>query len=202
MRTQYCASRDSLTLRARKGHKMEQNAAKLPLLSLSLQSIIAILLVAGLLYGGYNYAPDGVIPVPSSDDLSVKMLYTFRCFLFPAIFMVVVIGITGLERGRVGAANPLTGNEGAMLLSKKRLINTLEQTLIFVVSTMFLTTLLAREKMTFIFLSMTVFVIGRIVFWIGYGIDPMYRTVGSMTSFLNVFCLLSMSIYHLYLHGF
>ena len=181
---------------------MEQNAAKLPLLSLSLQSVIAILLVAGLLYGGYNYAPDGVIPVPSSDDLSVKMLYTFRCFLFPAIFMVVVIGITGLERGRVGAANPLTGNEGAMLLSKKRLINTLEQTLIFVVSTMFLATLLAREEMTFIFLSMTVFVIGRIVFWIGYGIDPMYRTVGSMTSFLNIFCLLSMSIYHLYLHGF
>ena len=88
--------------------------------------------------------------------------------------MGVVIGLTGLERSRVGAANPLTGNEGAMLLSKKRLINTLEQTLIFVVSAMFLTTLLAREEMTFIFLSMTVFVIGRIVFWIGYGIDPIY----------------------------
>ena len=171
------------------------------LLKLPAQLVAALLLVAGILYGGFYHAPDGLLPVPSSEELSVKMLYTFRCFLFPVLFLGVVIGLTGLKRVKVGAANPLSGNEAAMLVNKKRLTNTLEQTLMFVTTTIFLTTLLRAEEMTFIFLSMILFVVARVVFWIGYGIDPAYRALGSTASLSNTFVLLATCVYLTYSRG-
>ena len=92
---------------------------------------------------------------------------------------------TGMDRGKVGALNPLAGREHLMLLGKKRLINTLEQMTIFAMQALCLTFLLEREEMKVVFLYSLVFVLGRILFWVGYGIDPMYRLLGSLMTLLS-----------------
>ena len=147
---------------------------------------VGISVLLAVLYGGYYIVPEGNIPLPQDDDLFSKLLYTLRCFLFPGALMLVAISKVGLDRGKVGALNPLTGNEDAMLLSKKRLVNTLEQLIIYCFQALFLTTLLEKREMKFVFLYTLVFVIGRLLFWIGYGIDPKYRGAGMVVNFISV----------------
>ena len=166
------------------------------------QVALGTIVLVGILYGGYYHVPEGVIPLPQSDDFSARMLYTFRCFLFPALFLLVAISLTGRRRAQVGALNPLTGNEAAMELSKKRLNNTLEQTFIYVMFVVFLTTLLEREEMKLVLLSTTLFVVGRIMFWVGYGIHPAYREAGIVVTFGNVGTALVISTYLACSRGF
>lgn len=156
------------------------------------QTLIALLVLGGGLYGGYYYAPDGIIPVPSTGEFWVKMAYTLRCFLFLAFFLGFIVLLTGQQRVKVGATNPLSGNEGGMLLHKKRLQNSLEHTFIFIMISLLLTTLFHREEMIFIFLSTIVFLVGRILFWVGYGIHPYYRQAG-------IFITLGLTYLHLYI---
>ena len=168
---------------------------KIWLHALPIQAVLALSLCVGVLYGGFYYAPHGALPLPNSSDLPAKMLYTFRCLLFPCLFLLVAIGMVGRRRALVGAVNPLTGNEAAMELSKKCLKNTLEQTLFFVVFSLFLTNLLDREEMKFILLAAIVYVAARVLFWVGYGIHPAYREAGIIASFTVVGTMLVMSIY-------
>ena len=168
---------------------------KIWLHALPIQAVLALSLCVGVLYGGFYYAPHGALPLPSSGNLPAKMLYTFRCLLFPGLFLLVAIGMVGRRRVQVGAVNPLAGNEAAMELSKKRLKNTLEQTLFFVVFSLFLTNLLDREEMKFILLAAIVYVAARVLFWVGYGIHPAYREAGIIASFTVVGTMLVMSIY-------
>ena len=134
---------------------------------LPLQAVIGLAMLVGGLYGGYYHVPDGAIPAPSSGELSVKIAYTLRCFLFLALFLGVAVALTGRNRVIVGARNPLSGNEAGMQLHKKRLTNTLEQTFIYVMLALLLATLLEKEEMKYIFLSTILFVVGRVLFWVG-----------------------------------
>lgn len=154
--------------------------------ALPLQVAVGFPLLVGILYGGYYHAPEGAIPLPQAGDFSTKMLYTFRCFIFPALFLLVAISLTGLKRTQVGAINPLTGNEAAMELSKKRLNNTLERTVLYVTFVVFLTTLFHREEMKFVLLHTISFISGQLLFWIGYGIHPTYREAGNIIYFGNL----------------
>ena len=159
------------------------------------QMAVALLLLLGIFYGGYYYAPDGAIPAPQSGDFSTKILFTFRCFLFPGIFLWLAILKVGWDRIKLGALNPLGGNEHLIQLSKTRLMNTLEQTVIFIVQSVLLTTILEREEMKFVFLYTMVFVVGRIVFWIGYGINPLYRRYGTQMTLVSSVIVQALSSY-------
>lgn len=164
------------------------------LVALPLQMLIALSVLLGVFYGGYYYVPDSAL-LPQSGDLPTKMLYTFRLFLFPAGFMWVAISMVGFNRAKVGAENPLAGNENRMELSKKRLLNTLEQTTIYAMQAMFLATLLKREEMKLILLYTIVFVVGRFFFWVGYGISFHYRALGNIVTFGSAYFVQGLSAY-------
>lgn len=168
--------------------------AKDYLVALPLQVVIGLSVLLGVFYGGYYYVPDSAI-LPDSGDLPAKMLYTFRCFLFPAGVMWIAITMVGMKRIEVDALNPLAGNEKSMELSKKRLLNTLEQTTIYVLHAMFLATLLKRDEMKLILLYTIAFVVGRFLFWVGYGIRPQYRALGNIVTFGSTYFMLGLSVY-------
>ena len=169
--------------------------------ALPLQFVAGLAILVGGLYVGYCHAPAGAIPVPSSGELSAKVAYTLRCFVFLATFLGVAIGLTGRNRAKVGAQNPLSGNEAAMELHKKRLSNSLEQTCIYVMMALLLATLLEREEMKYVFLSMILFLVGRVLFWVGYGIHPAYRKAGNVVTFGTALTSLLLSTYLLCSHG-
>lgn len=159
------------------------------------QVLLSCVLVLGIFYGGYYHVPEGVIPLPRDGDVSTRLFYTLRCFLAPVAVLWMMIALVGLSRGKVGALNPLAGREHLMLLGKKRLINTLEQLTIFAMHALCLTFLLEREEMKVIFLYSLIFVLGRILFWVGYGINPMYRALGMFTTFLSCAIVQGIAVY-------
>ena len=172
---------------AASSHEDVRKETRILIRALPLQVVLALVILVGGLYGGYYHAPDGTIPLPSSGELGTKLTYTLRCFVFLATFLWVAVLLTGLNRTKVGAENPLSGNEAAMELHKKRLKNTLEQTFIFVLMALLLTAMMEREEMKYIFLSMVLFLVGRVLFWVGYGIHPAYRTAGNVVTFGTAF---------------
>ena len=184
------------------GDERARKETKSLLRVLPLQAVIGLAMLVGGLYGGYYHVPDGAMPAPSSGELSVKIAYTLRCFLFLAMFLGVAVALTGRNRVIVGARNPLSGNEAGMQLHKKRLTNTLEQTFIYVMLALLLATLLEKEEMKYIFLSTILFVVGRVLFWVGYGIHPAYREIGTILSFGIAMTSLILSAYLLCSRGF
>ena len=150
-----------------------------------LQFLFSLLLVFCLLYGGYYHIPEGIIPIPKDDDLLTKLFYTLRCFFVPISFFWVAINFVALQRLPTGAFNPLDGAEHLMESSKKRLRNTMEQMTIYAVQSLILAVLLERTEMKMVFLYSLAFIVGRILFWCGYGIHPLYRTLGFSLNFFS-----------------
>ena len=166
-----------------------------------LQFSISLITVATILYGGYYHCHS--IPVPASDDFSEKLTYTLRYCAFPqAVFLLFAIMRVGFKRGSTRAINPLAGNEHLVQTEKNILMNTVEQLLCFLLLVFALTTYLEPEEMRIIPLYSLSFIVGRILFMIGYTINPKYRSVGmSINFFTNIFCVGHM-IHLMYTRGF
>ena len=141
--------------------------------------IPAIFLVLGLfmsiaiLYAGYNC---DCIPIPSSSNFGDKLTYYIRTCVFPcSVVLYSTIIAVSMKRGSTGVVNPLAGKEHKLMMQKNILTNTLEQTLIFLMVTLVLTTYLESAEMRIIPVFSALWVVGRFLFWLGY---PKYRTLG------------------------
>jgi hypothetical protein len=65
--------------------------------------------------------------------------------------------------------------------------NTLQQFVMFLVGTLALSVNLTAEQMRAIPAVVIVFIVARILFWVGYRIHPLYRAFGmAATGYLNV----------------
>ena len=163
-------------------------------------SLSAVILVT-ILYGGYYYCHS--IPVPKSNDFSEKLLYTLRYCTFPqAMFLMFAIFRVGSKRGSTPALNPLSGNEHLLQTEKNVLTNTVEQFLCFLLFMLALTTYLEPVEMRIIPLLSVAFIVGRILFMVGYSFSPKHRIIGmSINFFLNFFAI-GYIIYLMYTRGF
>jgi uncharacterized membrane protein YecN with MAPEG domain len=73
--------------------------------------------------------------------------------------------------------------------------NTLQQNFVFAVASLALSTIVSLNHLQVVWACAIVFVVARVVFWIGYRINPLYRAPGmSGTAYLN----LGMILYILY----
>ena len=175
----------------------QENTRAPPILS----SSIALTVIVTILYGGYYHCD--CIPAPRSNDFSEKFLYAARYCTFPqAVFLLVAIARVGAKRGSTGAVNPLAGKDHLLQAEKNVLANTVEQLLVFLLLVVALTTYLEPSEMRIIPLYSLAFIVGRVLFMIGYSIHPKYRSIGmGINSFLSFF-FIGYIIYLMYLRGF
>ena len=162
---------------------------------------VAIAVLVPILCGGYYYC--NCIPVPRSNDFSEKLLYAARYCTFPqAVFLLFAIMRVGAKRSSTGTKNPLAGKEHLLQTEKNVLANTVEQLLVFLLLVVTLTTYLEPSEMRIIPLYSLAFIVGRVLFMIGYSISPKYRSYGfAINFFSNVFSI-GYVIYLMYLRGF
>ena len=125
-----------------------------------------------------------VLHLPSSSVLSVRCLKS------------------GSKRGSTPAANPLGGMEHYLQTEKNILTNTVEQLLGFLLTVLALITYLEPLEMRIIPLYSLVFIIGRILFTIGYTISPKCRSLGMLINIHAAFFFIGYTIYLMYLRGF
>lgn len=186
---------------AQQGKERCEKSGGYPSLSiLALQALLGFSLTIAIFFGRYVYC-DG-IPVPNEGSLTFKMVYTFRCVFFAAIFLLILILWTAFKRVAVGALNPLAGKEHLVQVDKNVLTNTIEQFLVFIVSIIALATYLDTPKqLELIPLYTTAFVLGRVLFRIGYGIHPGYRAVGMSLNLTSTAYIISFTLYLMYTKG-
>lgn len=165
------------------------------------QVFLSAALCFGVLYGGYYFCD--CIPVPRSSDLGDKLTYYIRCCVFPcSVVLCIAIQSVANKRGQSMAANPLAGREHKVVLEKNVLTNTVEQTMLFLMITLVLTTYLNAAEMKIIPLYSVLWVIGRVFFRIGYAIHPRYRSFGVVTTLFTAPIFLILVGYLMYTRGF
>ena len=163
--------------------------------------VLALATVVTIFYGGYYFCPS--LPVPASMDFTSKLIYTVRCIFPPLMVLQVAIMLVGKGRRFSKAINPLAGQDDLIQLQKNFLSNTLEQFVVFMVSTLVLITFLnTPEEMRLVPLYTTAFIMGRILFRIGYGISWKYRGVGMHINFQSAWFITGLIVYFMFTRGF
>ena len=164
------------------------------------EAVTGVILTVGIFYGGF-YLCDS-IPVPRSGTFADSMTYYIRCCVFPCCLVVfAAILLVARKRGSTPALNPLSGNEHFLLKEKNILANTVEQALVFLMLSLVLTTYLDPSEMKIIPLYSLQWVVGRILFQIGYGINPLYRSLGMIMNILATFLFIGVVSYLIYTRG-
>jgi hypothetical protein len=145
----------------------------------------SMVILAALLYH--------VLPVPDALMVLDRLVYTLRLHVFTVLPLFIVIMAVGNRRFLTEAIDPLRNAEDRTTDINRRVAgNTLEQTLVFIVATLALSTYLEGERLAFIPAAIVVFILSRFAFWIGYRMNPLYRAAGmSATAYLNVGIILA-----------
>jgi hypothetical protein len=125
--------------------------------------------------------------------LAERIAYALRWNVIAAVpFFVMVVSVAN-SRFLSDAIDPLAQKETlAQTVNGRVTDNTLQQNFLFLVATLALSTVLSEARLQIIPAMTIVFVIARVVFWIGYRKDPLLRAPGmAATAYLNLGGLLA-----------
>ena len=154
-----------------------------------------------MFYIGY-YHGDFILPTTQKFHLSARLAYALCCS-FPMVLSLYA-GIEGIVIKRVttGPVNPLAGEEHLIQVDKNYLSNTLEQ---FVAGLTLMLTVAAytdsSQVLRLLPVYSFVFTLSRVLFRIGYGMDPLYRAVGMIMTFVSNYIMIGMVLYYSWTKG-
>ena len=164
------------------------------------QPVEGILLTFVIFYLGY-YHFSCLLPLPKDDNSAIKFQYIMLCSSLPFVVFLMSTNAVSRKRRKLALFNPLGKREHLLQLEHNFVQNTMEQLMVFFVSTAVVATYLEGEELKLIPLNALVFTVGRILFRVGYGIHPKYRGVGVWCYFSEQFFMLSLCSYLLYTRG-
>ena len=127
------------------------------------------------------------------DTVIDRLVFTLKLNVFAVIPLFVAVAAVGNGRFLSDAIDPLRHVENrAMEINGRVIDNTLQQNFVFLIGTLALSSYLTSDTIKLIPVLVVVFVLARIVFWVGYRIHPLYRAPGmAATSYMNLGILLT-----------
>jgi hypothetical protein len=125
--------------------------------------------------------------------LADRLAYAAIANAFAALPLLAGIIAVGNARALSEAIDPTLGKESpAMIINGRVVDNTLQQYVLFCAASLALSANLNPVRLHVIAAAAIVFVAARILFWIGYRIDPLYRAFGmAATIYLNIGLLIA-----------
>ncbi len=129
------------------------------------------------------------LPAPADvRTLAGRLAYALRWDALAALPLVAMIAAIGNARALGPAIDPTRGAESRTMLINGRVAdNSLQQFVLFLAGSSALAAGLPADDMRAIGAAAIVFVAARLLFWIGYRIDPLYRAFGfAATMYLNL----------------
>lgn len=151
------------------------------IVAIGASSGVASMLLA--MFGLYQILPHAT----DSGEVADRLAYAFIANAFAALPLLAAIVAVGNARALSEAIDPTLGKESrAMMINGRVIDNTLQQYVLFCAASLALSVNLDPARLHVIAAAAIVFVAARILFWIGYRIDPLYRAFGmSATIYLN-----------------
>ena len=129
------------------------------------------------------------LPQPNvHDTFGDRIAYALRWSVVAALPLFIMIAAVGNARFLGKAIDPTQHKEDHKLIVNGRVAdNTTQQFLLFLVGITALSTVLPIQKIGYVAAVAVTFVVCRIVFWVGYRIEPLYRAPGfASTAYLNL----------------
>lgn len=141
----------------------------------------------------YKFIP---FTIPDVDSPWKRMVYTMRWQIFallPVVFLIHKIATTRLH---TKAIDPVKGNsEHVVNIYQKILQNTLEQFILHLIGVLSLSSYLTANTMKLVPFFVTSFVIGRVMFYLGYtSSSSLNRVFGMAVTISGNFMLIGFSI--------
>ncbi len=93
------------------------------------------------------------------------------------------------------ARNPLSGKEHLLQVEKNILSNSIEQGFLFLLVAVILSTYLDQSEMKILPLYGSFWLVGRILFAVGYSMDALYRAPGMLCNMFSTISLLLVACY-------
>ena len=186
------------------GSKPTTNSKTYVTVAFTALQVFAIANAVVFFYYGYHYC-GGYIPVPASTDIVTKLNFTVRCIVLALIPMMIFNAMVRVKRLHFGAEDPLCGRDHFLQLEKNVLGNTMEQFAVFCICAIALAIFTdTPEQMKFVPLYTAAFIIGRVLFRIGYGFQTstVYRGLGMTMNFGSNYCVLAYILYQMCTEGF
>jgi hypothetical protein len=119
-------------------------------------------------------------PLTTGATLVERIAVALQCDVPVLLTMVVGVNVIANIRLRTPAIDPIRFVETPRFRVHARyLTNTHEQVTIYVVATAALATLVEGPWLRILPISAAMFVVGRVLFWIGYARAPVWRAPGS-----------------------
>ncbi len=121
--------------------------------------------------------------IPRMDDdpgIAGRLRLAVECSIFPGIlFFLMILGV-GAQRYGNPAEDPtrVLANSEGMKVDLRVLSNTHEQLVLFVINTLGLSVLLPFGYLSLLPAYSALFVAGRIIYWVGYRRDVLWRGPG------------------------
>jgi len=141
-------------------------------------SLTAITVVPVLYWVNKNAA----ISTPKMSSATDRMIFTLQCHALTMVVLVnmILLVLNVRVKSSWNPLNPATAD--AAKVPVQILTNTLEQTVIFVPSTLILSTYLEEASMKIMPILVVTFAVGRMLFAYGYLKSPLYRSPGFATT--------------------
>lgn len=134
---------------------------------------------------GYIYLVfhSGTFTGPAADDLASRIAFALQNQLFALLVLLAMIGF--IAGARPWASDVIDGNDQATRLAIQVRIqrNTVEQFILLAVAHLALATVLPAHLLAILPTLVSLFIVARILYWIGYSIDPIYRSFGFVATF-------------------
>lgn len=166
--------------------------------SVAKKVLLTLVLGSALTWLMYNYFP---FEMPNMDHPVDRIVFTIRCNVPSVLSMGTVIAYIGNRRFMSEQINPLAAKDKHLIEIPQRVLqNTLEQFVLSFTLQLAASTWMTSEQMKLIPIIAMWFVLGRILFWVGYS-NPDYartnRSVGFSLTFqpsalLAIYCISKM----------
>ena len=142
-------------------------------------------------------------PKPHLPTLLDRLVFTLRWLIVSLLSVFAGVIWVGNMRYSTSAINPLdpSGNK-YVEMGSRYLQNTVEQFLLHSFSLIVLATYLSEETMHLVPLLVVLFSIARLLFAVGYSIDPLWRGFGFAMTFLPSAVVIYYCLYCLFMYGF
>ena len=129
------------------------------------------------------------LPAPAiADMLEERLAYALRANVFATLPLFIMLAAVSNARFLSQAIDPTKHSESrSMEIDGRVADNTLQQTFIFAIASLSLSTAVPLAHLQIVWACAIVFVAARAGFWVGYRLNPLYRAPGmSATAYMNL----------------
>jgi MAPEG family len=129
------------------------------------------------------------LPTPAiADMLGERLAFALRANIVAIAPLFVMLATVGNSRFLSEAIDPTRHVESrSMEIDGRVADNTLQQNFVFAIASLALSTIVPLQHLQVVWACAIVFVVARVIFWLGYRLNPLYRAPGmAATAYMNL----------------